>query len=203
MTEAADIQRRKSRRMLLLLLAIFVAPVAASWLLYLSADRLHLNTSNHGELIAPARALDTPALPLPLSGGNLPADFWRHRWTMVYAAKSPCDAACIAALGVTRDVRLDLTTHADDVQRLFLSYGTPADAKALRAAQPDLVVADVSVPAAASLLSEFDIGASHALDGRYLYLVDSRGYLMMRYPVDADPHGIIKDLQHLLGGGEM
>ena len=202
MTEAPQPSQRRGRWLVILLFLIFAAPVAFSWLLYLNVDRLHLPTSNQGEFIKPAQILNDVSLPLPLNGGTLPAGYWLHRWTLVYVSNVACDADCAAALKTTSDVRLDLTQHTDDIQRLYLVNGVPADMEKLRDLGAALTVANLAAPGGAALLQQFDIGNEHAVDGRYIYVVDPRGYLMMRYSIKADPHGMLKDLQHLLGGGE-
>ena len=199
----AQQRQRRGRWLVILLFLIFAAPVAISWLLYLNVDRLHLATSNKGELIQPARVLNDVSLPLPISGGTLPAGYWLHRWTLVYVGAAVCDADCAAALKTTGDVRLDLTQHTDDIQRLYLVNGAPADLEKLRGLGAALTVANLAAPGGEVLQHQFDVGDAHAVDGRYIYVVDPHGYLMMRYAVNADPHGMLKDLQHLLGGGEM
>jgi hypothetical protein len=45
------------------------------------------------------------------------------------------------------------------------------------------------------LLSQFPFATSPA---DHVYLVDSQGFLMMRFPRDPDPSRMIRDLQRLL-----
>lgn len=194
----ADEATRKNRRTILLLFLVFVAPLAASWLLYLNTDRLGLPTTNQGEFVKPPRALIYANLPLPLTGGSLASDYLsNHRWTLVYVGSPDCGADCEQALNVTRQTRLALGEQVDRVQRLYLVDGKPAKPGILEQ-DTALTVADASGEGV--LLRQFDPPA--AAD-RSIYVVDPHGYLVMRYSLDADPKGLLKDLRHLLGGGEM
>jgi len=189
---------QKNRRTMLLLVLVFVGPVLASWLLYLNAGRLGLPTTNQGEFMQPPRALAYGNLPLPLTGGSLAADYLSsHRWTLVYLGGPDCAMDCQRALYVARATRLAMGEQADSVQRLYLVMGKPSTVEALRH-DPGLTVVDAS--AEPVLLKQFDVPATAV---HYLYVVDPHGYLVMRYSLDADPKGLLKDLRHLLGGGEM
>src|SRR5579859_4242186 len=113
-SEQARIQ--KSRRTLLLLLLIFLAPVLGSWLLYANMDRVHLSTTNKGEFVQPPRRLDAASL-------SLPADWFAHHLTLVYAGGAGCDDACRQALHAMQGTRLALGEQTDQVKLLYLSAG--------------------------------------------------------------------------------
>jgi hypothetical protein len=175
-----------------------VGPVLASWLLYLNAGRLGLPTTNQGEFMQPPRALAYRNLPLLLTGGSLAADYLNsHRWTLVYLGGPDCSMDCQRALYVARATRLAMGEQADSVQRLYLVTGKPSAAETLQR-DPGLTVADVSGEPV--LLKQFD---PPAIATHFLYVADPHGYLVMRYSLDADPKGLLKDLRHLLGAGEM
>ena len=178
---------KQNRLMLLTLLAVFLAPVLGSWLLYANIDRLHLGTTNHGEFVQPAVALD---------GSALPAGYLLHRWTLVYLGGPGCEAACRNALGILRATQLALGEQTRQVQRLYLAQGRSAEPDDLRQ-DTGLTVVDVS--AAVTLRGQFGPAADA---GRYIYLVDTRGNLMMRYALTGDPKWILQDLRHLLGSSE-
>ena len=176
----------KSRRTLLLLLLIFLAPVLGSWLLYANMDKVHLSTTNKGEFMQPPRQLDAAAL-------GLPADWFAHHLTLAYVGGAGCDDACRQALHVMQGTHLALGEHADQVQLLYLSPGIPvAD---VTQANPGLTGRDVTSDA---LRTGFD-GADAP---KYIYLVDQHGYVVLRYSLAQDPKFILIDLRHLLGASE-
>ena len=178
---------KKNRLTLLALLLVFLVPFLGAYWLYLHPGSVDLGTTNNGEFVQPARLLDA-------TGIDLPKDYLTsHKWTLVYLGGTQCDADCEMALLTMRQTRLALGEKFDLVQRLYLVDGKPTS----RAPEAGLAVADVS--RAPVLLKQFDEPASAA---HYIYLVDPRGYLMMRYSLSDDPKGLLKDMRHLLGGGE-
>lgn len=177
---------RKSRRMLLLLLCIFLAPVLGSWLLYVNMDKLHLGTTQKGQFVQPPRLLDGAAL-------KLPADWFAHHMTLVYAGGPGCDDTCRRALQVMQSTRLALGEQSDQVQLLYLSSGVPASG--VIQGMSGLTARDVS----SDLLRA---GFDGADSSKYIYLADRHGYVVLRYPLDQDPKFILIDLRHLLGVSE-
>ena len=179
-------QARKNRRTLLLLLLIFLAPVLGSWLLYANMDKVHLGTTQKGEIVQPPRLLDAAAL-------GLPADWFAHHMTLVYAGGAGCDDSCRQALHVMQGTHLALGEQTDQVKLLYLSTGIPvAD---VTQGNPGLTGRDVG---SAVLRAGFD-GADAP---KYIYLVDQHGYVVLRYPLSQDPKFILIDLRHLLGASE-
>ena len=177
---------RKSRRTLLLLLIVFLAPVVGSWLLYANMGRLHLGTTQKGEFVQPPRLLDAAAL-------GLPADWFAHHMTLVYAGGAGCDDDCRRALHVMQTTRLALGEQTDQVKLLYLSQGIPvAD---MTQGMPGLTGRDVK---SGVVQAGFD-GADAP---KYVYLVDQHGYVVLRYPLAEDPKFILIDLRHLLGASE-
>ena len=176
---------KKNRLMLLLLLAVFLAPALGSWLLYANIGRLHVGTTNHGEFVQPAVTLD---------GSALPPGYLLHRWTLVYLGGAGCDAACRSALTVLRATQLALGEQMNQVQRLYLADSVePDDLKR------DEGLSFAQLSSTAPLRLQF---GPAAVAGQYIYLVDTRGNLMMRYPIAGDPKWILQDLRHLLGISE-
>lgn len=192
---------KKSPWLLLsILLAVFVLPVIAAWLLYLNINSLHFGTTQHGEFVKPARLLNLAALPLPLAGGRLAPDYFKGRYTLVYLSASVCNPDCEEALILTRQTRVALGQKIESAQRLYLVQGAPVNPAKLLREQPDLTVADVSGALGQNFIRQFSSDGQSAPDiGKYIYLVDPRGYYVMRYPISGPPEGLLRDLQHLLG----
>jgi hypothetical protein len=183
---------RRSRRFLILVALMFFAPLALSFYLYYGAGAWHPGGHvNRGELVQPARPL--PALSLPLLGaGQTDAQFLKRKWTFLMAQPGVCDEACLQRLYDTRQVRLALDREMDRVQRVLIADAGCCDLKALRESHPDLIVVERTT-AAQPLLALLGAQNSHRV-----YLVDPLGNLMMFYPSEAKPKGMLQDIKRLL-----
>lgn len=186
-SSAASVPRRRRREILLLAL-VCVAPIVASYLAYYvwRPDSFR----NYGELIAPV------AMPGLAPGDAVPSDpavtQIRGHWAFVMVASGACDQPCREKLWQMRQLRLTQGKDADRVVRTW--------------------IVDDSVTPSASLLREFEGTLVLQETGKallprlpatgsvrdHLYLVDPLGNLMMRFPKDADPNRIKKDLSKLL-----
>jgi cytochrome oxidase Cu insertion factor (SCO1/SenC/PrrC family) len=195
--DASDL-RKRGRRQLLALAALFFVPLAVAFWLYYGADRWRPGGSTAGgELIDPARPL--PAIALPrVDGASTDPQFLRGTWTMVYVGDGPCDERCRQVLYLTRQTRLALNKDMDRLQRVFLVTGHCCDRAYFAAEHPDLVVALLDGPAGADLLAQFPAyGQAPGESGR-LYLVDPLGNLMMSYAPTAPDKALLNDLKKLL-----
>lgn len=205
MVETADspklsIWRRKPWIIVVILAAIFVIPVVAAWLLYLNIDSVHLGTTQHGEFVQPARALQVTPLPLSMAKGALAENYFNGRYTLVYMSGAFCNPDCEEALILTRQTRIAMGPKIESVQRLYLVDGTPADPGKLARQQPDLTVASVAGTAGQAFARQFSLdGETVPSSDKYVYLVDPRGFYVMRYSIAGPPEGLLKDLKHLLG----
>src|SRR5262249_30990397 len=156
---------------------VCVAPLVLGTLAYF----YHWGTgapSNYGELITPR----------PLNGP--PFDRLRGKWVLVVFDAPACDPACLKKLYYVHQLRRALGEDMDRVERLCLlpGEGKPR-ADLLRAIEGTKFF----YPKDSSLASSL---AENPVD--YIYLVDPLGNLMMRYPRDADPSEMLKDLQRLM-----
>lgn len=187
---------------LVLFLLVFFGPPAAAWVVYANIDHWQtIGTTNRGELVTPARPLTGFALQ-ESTGTPLGADYLHGKWTLVYIADPRCPESCREAVYYMRQVRLALGADAHRVQRLLVL----TDASRVAALQPFLqdypgmAVATAEPPALERFLKLFE-GAAGTLSGGTVgrvYVVDPLGNLMMVYPPDAAPKGMLKDLQRLL-----
>lgn len=182
MTTSAE--TRRGRRNLLLLVALFLGPLVAAWLLYSGSDGWRPSGSAaNGELIEPLIELPTDGAPF----GEV--------WTLTVTAGVQCDAACTDALVKTRQVRLTLNKDMDRIGRVLLIASDPALATPLAADHPDLEIVDTRDGDAAGWLVKFP---GHGTPGAFVYLVDPLGNLMMRFPADIEPGAMREDLKRLL-----
>ena len=99
-----------------------------------------------------------------------------------------------------RQVRLAQGENLRRVQRLFLATGASPESglQEVLMEYPDMAVARLSPEQAAMIAPVFSIEGNPMQGAGNVYLVDPLGNLMMYYGPDADPRGMIQDLQRLL-----
>jgi cytochrome oxidase Cu insertion factor (SCO1/SenC/PrrC family) len=179
---------RASRASLWLIIAVAVAPVAASYLVYYFWPPQR--TVNHGELIAPRQLPDSP-LAL-LDGAPFRFSQLKGRWVLVSVDSGRCDAGCERKLLYMRQLRLTQGQHMDRVERAWLV----SDDVAPRAEVIALYRGTWLVRAAGAELLKLFPAQGSAAD--HIYVVDPLGNLMLRFPRDPDPGRMVKDLARLL-----
>ena len=175
---------RRARRTLLLIAAVCIAPIVASYAAYYFFPRDA--QVNYGTLL--------PTAPVPAIEGVRPdgapfrlADL-AGRWVVVANAGGACDPACERMLYATRQARTMQGREADRVVRVWLVTDDAPPPAALLAEHPGLVVARVPADRVARLP-----GGREAI-----VLVDPLGNLVLRYPIDPDIKGLGRDLGRLL-----
>jgi len=183
----------RGRKQLLLLIAVFFAPLAVAFLLYYGLDGWRpVGNTNHGELIHPARPLPQVQL-LTDSDATFVSRQFLDKWTLVYVGDGRCDATCRAALVLMRQTRLALNDDAARIQRLLLVTGNCCDRAYLQTEHEGLLVARVDDAAGQQLLASFPPGPAGKI-----YIVDPLGNLMMSYTPQALSRGLLEDLKKLL-----
>jgi hypothetical protein len=193
MTPLSDAERaqtsRRARRTLLLIAAIGVAPVVASYAAYYFWPRE--TQVNYGALLPTRPAPDIEGV----RGDGRPfklADL-RGKWVIVMAAAGACDATCDRMLYATRQARTIQGREMDRVVRLWLVTDEAALPPTLAAGHPELDVVRVTPQIAARLPSE----------GARIYLIDPRSNLVLAWPADPDIKALAKDLERLLRASQI
>jgi cytochrome oxidase Cu insertion factor (SCO1/SenC/PrrC family) len=191
MSGAAPI-KRPSRLSLWLLIALTVAPVAASYLMFYvwPPER----TVNYGELLQPRPLPDRP-LAAP-DGTPFRLSQLRGKWVLVSVDGGGCDARCETKLLYMRQLRLTQGKNMDRIERVWLisDAAAPPNAAALAEEGTRLLRAN------AGLLAAFP---SQGTASDHIYLVDPLGNLMMRFPRNPDPRLMIRDLARLLKASQV
>ena len=191
--------RFKNRITIILIILIFVAPLAGSWLLLNFTDIAGIRgKDNHGELINPPRPLPNIKLIDPLSEAN--KGQLHGKWSMLYIAGSSCDQVCIENLYRMRQIRLATGKHYKRVQRVLLMQQGNATglAQIFRDYSGQMLMTTDNINMQEFMDNfRFDQTEIPAQKHR-IYLIDPLGNLMMRYSPDTNPSGIIKDLNRLL-----
>lgn len=192
MKTMAGAQRRRGRWKLLLVLAVCALPLAASYFTYYVLKPTARN--NYGALIDP-RAHPIPALSArTLDGQPAGLDAYHGKWILLQAGPSDCGAGCHRRLFAMRQLRLMQGKDMERVERVWLiTDPAPLDTMLLRAFDGTHMLR-VSAPALAAWLP-VPAGGDPA---EHLYLIDPLGNLMMRFPKDADPSRVKKDIARLL-----
>jgi cytochrome oxidase Cu insertion factor (SCO1/SenC/PrrC family) len=186
-------QKPHKRLILIMLLVIFAAPPALSWLIFRFTE-IGRGGTGHGQLIEPPRALPDVQL-ADAAGGSATL---HGSWTLLYLAPDGCPATCREALYRMRQVRLALGRDMERMQRVLVFPAGAAPLSELAAEWPgQRFVSGVDAAFAAGGTFSLGPGDDPITAGR-LYVVDPRGFLMMSYAPDAGPDGIIADLKRLL-----
>ncbi|HJS21932.1 MAG TPA: hypothetical protein VJ764_04695 [Steroidobacteraceae bacterium] len=178
-----------------LLALLFLAPLALSFYLYYGGWRVSGDVS-HGDLITPARTL--PKVSLGGPDGGVAALVFDGKWSLIYAGDGRCDADCRHALYVTRQVRLALNQHMERVQRVFLYRGECCEEPYFSQEQPGLIARDLDSAAGRELdaILQSSVRAGEARSR--IWIADPLGNLVLSYPADTDPRGMIADMKKLL-----
>lgn len=184
----------RGRRTLLGLAALFFIPLAIAFYLYYAGGWRPAGSTNHGELIDPARPLEDAAFTMPDGTTSARAGLLRGKWSLVYLGAGDCDAACQRALWVMRQTRLLLTEDMNRVQRVFLATRACCNEEFLQAEHVGLDVVQAVDPAAIELLAQFPPDNLTNM----IFIVDPLGNLMMRFDARLEPKGLLSDLTKLL-----
>jgi cytochrome oxidase Cu insertion factor (SCO1/SenC/PrrC family) len=178
----------KSRASLWLIAALCVAPVAASYVAYyLLPPARH---TNYGELVN--------APPLPDSrvrladGAPFAMSALRGKWVLLIADAAQCPEACRRKLFTLRQLRLTQGKEMTRIERAWLI----SDEGPIEARLADDFSGTWFVRAGGSELLK-RLPAERPVDD-YLFVIDPLGNVVLRYPRDAEPAKIIKDLARLL-----
>ena len=184
--------RRRGRRVLLLLAAIFLVPVFLAFALYYGNVWRPPGSSSKGELITPARPLNAAGLRLP-DGTATAGEVLQGKWSLVYLGDGACDADCRRTLIYARQTRIALNNEMTRVQIVMLA-GANCCAPNIEQHVPGIRVMNASSTDAAPLLAQFPAERR----AQTLYIVDPLGNLMMRHDAAQTSKDLLTDLKKLL-----
>jgi hypothetical protein len=177
---------------LLAVLAVCAAPLIASYFTYFVVKPT--GRTNYGEILDP-RLYPIPALgSTSLDGKALGLDAYKGKWILLQTGSGDCQEACKKQLFAMRQLRLMQGKEMDRVERVWLiTDATPLDTMLMRVVEGTHFLR-VPLDAVAKWLPVEQGG--NAAD--HIYLIDPLGNLMMRFPKDADPAKVKKDIGKLL-----
>lgn len=190
MTQDSSSARPAGRARFVLLLALFAAPVLGAYLIYFYWPGVAPTaTTNYGSLFAPIRTLPEGAALLDDEGRQTRAALLEN-WHYLVRAQADCDAACVSALLMTRQVRLSLNEKRERVDRLLVlspQADVQAVAQRLAAEHPHLQVMAAN-PALQAWLA--DVAAD-------VILLDPLGNAVLHYQLQPGEQGIQEDFKGL------
>lgn len=182
----ADSPRRGMKTVALIFL-VCLTPFVASYLVYYFWPPQ--SRMNYGSLIDP-RSLAVGLLARP-DGSRFELSDLKGRWVMLQIDASSCAESCRRKLYQMRQVRLTQGKDMGRIERVWLVRDDgPLDPALLRDYEGTHLVR-----AAEAAISAFPADRDPA---DHIYLIDPLGNLMLRFPKDADPNRMKKDLERLL-----
>lgn len=187
-----DKTRNRARWKLFGILLICAAPVILSYFTYYVIKPS--SRTNYGTLIDP-RDYPIPSLgATTLEGKPAALEDYKGKWIMLQVDRGACPDTCQKKLYDMRQLRLTQGKEMDRIERVWLiTDDEPLDTMLMREydgtrllrARPDLVTAWLPVESGT-------VAADH------IFMIDPLGNLMMRFPKNADPNKIKKDINKLL-----
>lgn len=177
---------------LLAILAVCASPLIGSYLTYYVIKPG--GRTNYGDILDP-RKYPMPALgTTALDGSPATLDDYKGKWIMLQVDAGACAAPCQTKLRDMRQLRLTQGKERERVERVWMITDMqPLDTTLMREydgtrllrVKPD------------ALLKWLPLEDGTKLSD-HIYVIDPLGNLMMRFPKDADPNLIKKDLGKLL-----
>lgn len=190
-----------SRQAFVLLALLFMTPAFVAWVMHNSSEQgwRPEGTTNRGTLIHPARPL---TLPEGIRVGEQPAtEYLQGLWTLLYIGDGDCDAVCKENLYKMRQIRTAQNENMRRIQRAYLVRSeaiSPELQALLEQEYGDMTVQLITAEQLEQLDPFFRVDEGSLLDSERVYIIDPLGNLMMLYPPNADPGGMLKDLKKLL-----
>lgn len=182
---------------LMLLVLLFALPPFLGWIYFLNPQLLPAGRVNHGTLINHPQSV----LELPLGSGNGERFDWeaiKGKWVLVTLTRGSCEKSCQEQLIQQRQIRLALGANRQLVARLLVIL--PEQQRPSAARLPDGL--NGTFIALANDINDVQLnklfGVTPAAAPDSSYLIDPKGYLMMKYPLSLPPKAILQDLEKLL-----
>ena len=179
----------RGRIELLFILLLCAVPVVVAYIAFYFWQPQQ-GTMNYGELLPP-RLLPDAALQT-VDGGKFRMSDLRGKWVLLQADSAACDQNCRQKLYYLRQLRLTQGKDMERIERVWIidDNGTPRQ-ELMKEYSGTLLIRGAGSALLAALPA-----VSSAKD--HVYVVDPKGYLMLRFPRNADPRKMVKDITRLL-----
>jgi len=182
---------RTGRIKMILILLVCAAPIIASYATYYFLKPQ--GRVNYGELVLPVKPV--PPAQLHTLDGR-PYDFaaLQGKWVMLTVDGGACPEACVEKLYKMRQVRAVQGKDADRVEMAWLiDDDAQLETRVIRAYDATHMLRAAGTP----LLAALPPASGGALRD-HIYLIDPLGNLVLRFPKNAMPEKMKKDLERLL-----
>lgn len=185
-------QQKMGRWKLFAVIAVCAAPMIASYLTYYVIKPE--GRTNYGALIDP-KSHPMPALGVTaLDGRPLGLEAYKGKWIILQVANAECKESCRKHLHDMRQLRLAQGKDMDRIERVWLiTDEAPLETMLMREYDGTHMLR-VNPERVKTWLPTLPGGKAED----HIYMVDPLGNLMMRFPKDADPNKIKRDLSKLL-----
>ena len=194
----AENPNKKNKIIIAAIIIVFTGPLILSWFIFNHTDFLEARgTSNYGQIIKPPVLLEDFSLVDPT---NLERKNTLYgKWSMIFVAES-CDEICMENVYRMRQIHMGIGKHSLRVQKvLFLTNQHPSELSKLFINYAGQQVINTDSVDLDTLLDKFrSEKVINPTKAGHIYISDPLGNLMMSYPSDINPKGILKDLKKLL-----
>ncbi|MDH5444350.1 MAG: SCO family protein [Gammaproteobacteria bacterium] len=191
--------KKQNQKIIILLVMSFAIPIIAAYVVFFNMGEV-TKTRNYGELITPARPLETLNLQT-LKGQDFGFEALKGKWHLVYIGKGQCNDICQERLSTMHQTRMGQGSAMSRVRLVYIALGgiDSAVANNLTKSYSRLSVLSAKGQDQNKTIKLFQSDANTMIrDDHLIFIIDPLGNLMMRYKKDVRLIGIIKDLEHLL-----
>ncbi len=180
------------------IIVLFVLPVVIARFVF-DKHLIPQHEQNYGTLLKQHQLLQK--LPLKNSDEN---DFsiskLKGKWSLIYLYPGQCEQLCFQHLFYLRQIKLSLHDKASRVNRLFVTM-SQSDLPRLKAIlkhdYPGTYLAFMQDSQIKNLVPN-KFNKNIAFQDGFLYVADPLGNIILGYQANANPEGILKDLNLLL-----
>ena len=182
------LNKMSGRKILLGMAVIFALPFTIAKTMHLM--NAHPASHSYGTLVNPPKPLQFS--PLHDSQNKLvSAQQLLKKWNIVMVQSGACAEPCQAQIHLLKQVNIALDKDAKRVQRLLIAPNAE-NFDALQKQYPDLIIITGTDLTTTKFAAQFNAAKGD------VYLVDPLGNLMMHYPQNMNPKGLLTDLKKLL-----
>lgn len=184
--------KNKGRWKLFAVVLVCAAPIILSYFTYYVIKPQ--SRTNYGALIDPREHPIPELAAMTLDKKPTTLDTYQGKWVMLQVSDADCEASCEKKLHDMRQLRLAQGKEMERIERVWLiTDDKPLDTILIREFDgTEMLRVKADVVRAWLPVEEGTKVTDH------IYMIDPLGHLMMRFPKDADPNKIKKDLYKLL-----